>query len=199
MHTFSSARTSVAVALALVALLVTGQRSHATTFVVPYVASNIPVAVVTGTSGTLNFTLDLNDPTLAKDIFGSFSVDLAGPSTVYSVGLLGDTASDGTGPNSLGDAALNPSFEPLPNVTKWYLNVAAAGLPLSIIVTSQLSSFYDLSFIPTLTIEVADGGNLTVSPTPLPGALALFATGAGVYGWFGLRKSRRRSTATAAV
>ncbi len=114
---------------------------------------------MTGTSGQLKFTLDLDDPTLAKDISGSFSADLVGPDHLDrgSVELFGDTAFDGSGPLDLGDASSNPFSAAMPNVTTWFLNVASGDLPLSVVLTTSLFSFNFDSFTPKLTIDVVRG------------------------------------------
>jgi hypothetical protein len=150
------------------------------------------IGTVTGTGGTLTFTLDLDDPTGTKEVSGNFSMALVGPDSLWRgfVSLGGDTQVDGPGPQPLGDAALF-SFGDLENVSGWFLTVGSSDLPLTLTVTSQLDSF--APFHPVLTVDVT--GDLTVSAAavPLPGALALFVGGAGLLGFAGTRRRVRPS------
>jgi hypothetical protein len=150
------------------------------------------VATVTGTGGTLIFTLDLDDPLLTKIIFGSFSVDYFHPSATTSLGLSGDTATDGPfnplGPIPVG--AVTGSV--LANVTTWSLTVGALDLPLDIVVTSILFAFFEDPFTPSLKMELI--GDLAIaSAVPLPAALPLFASGLGALGLLAWRRKRRAS------
>jgi hypothetical protein len=51
----------------------------------------------------------------------------------------------------------------------------------------------------TATNAYFDNIDVTVNQTPLPAALPLFATGLGVMGWFGRRRKRNNTAATAAA
>jgi hypothetical protein len=167
--------------------------SRATQLLFPFL-NNTPstVAIVSGTNGTLNFTLDLNDPTLSKDVAGSFEMDFVSPNgTFASVQLIGDTQSFGLF-QDLGDAASLP-FGGLTNVSLWHLDIPAdlpfglSDLPFSLVVMSQLDSSFP--FMPILTVDAS--GDLGVRATPLPGALGLFASGMGLLGWIGSRRRRK--------
>jgi hypothetical protein len=144
------------------------------------------VATINGSGGHMEFVLDLGDPTLSN-VFGNFSMDIEGPGStpLGSVSLIGGTFLDGAS-QGLGDAAANP-VSGLPNISTWFLDVGPLDLPLSLVVTSQLDTLGD-PLAPLLTVEFSNG-NLQV--TPLPGALALFATGIGVFGLIGSRRKRK--------
>jgi hypothetical protein len=168
---------------------------HAAT-VLPFNNSGVPTVVgtVNGTGGTMNFTLDVDDPA-AFNVFGTFAMDVFGPGNVLlgHIDLSGGPIIDGLGPTDFG--AIDPPgvFGGLPNISLWHLDVAgAAQLPLTLQETAFLTGFDP--FNPVLPGDLT--GDLVLNPVsavPLPGALPLFATGLAALGLIGRRRRARAS------
>jgi hypothetical protein len=185
---------AITYAVALMTLLASHASGNATVLAFDYTNNTQQtVATVTGSNGTLSFTLDLGDPT-ASNVEGDFAMDLVGPGNV----IIGSISLDlgplflGPGPTDFGDIHNTVVTDFLYNFNTWQAVALAAGdLPLSIVVTSQLDTVGD-PFTPILTVT-ADGDLTVVTATPLPGALALFSTGVGVLGLVGARRRRRLS------
>ena len=166
------------------------------------------VATITGTGGTMNFTLDVDDPTLTDQTFsgvnGSFSMDVLGPGDVIlgSISLAGAPYFDGLS-QDFGSIATPPVplVPVLPIESMWSLTVGAPDLPLSLEVTSYLFNLFGpLTYTPVLTVEFT--GNLALtSPNavPLPATLPLFASGLGVLGLLGWRRKRKNKAARVAT
>lgn len=147
------------------------------------------IAIASGTGGTLDFQLSITDG------FGGFTMDAFGPGNVLlgSVALSGDTFFDGVF-QDLGNMATPGGVAGfLPNVSIWSLTVAAADLPLSLVVSSALTSFD--GNIPQLTVTYDTTLQvLPVSEVPLPAAFPLFASALALLGF---ARWRRRRAATA--
>jgi hypothetical protein len=190
---FSAMAAGVTIALSALAAATPSQAATQ----LPFSFNNNPspgtvVGIVSGTNGTLNFTLNVDDPALAKDVAGSFEMDFVSQNgTFASVQVIGDTQSFGAS-QDLGDAALFP-FGGLTNITTWHLDIPAdlpfglSDMPFSLVVMSQLDS--TVPFTPILTVDFT--GDLQVRATPLPAALGLFASGMGLLGWMGSRRRRK--------
>jgi hypothetical protein len=171
-------------------------KSHAATLSFDY-TSGVPnaVATVTGTSGTMNFQLDLNDPTLSN-VFGNFSMDIYGPGSILlgTISLDGGPLIDGIASQDFSNIATPGVNDVLPNVSTWSLTVSGANLPLSLIVTSELDSIGD-PVNPVLTVDFTDDLRVADTTTPLPSALPLFASGLGITLFLSMRRKRRCDTA----
>ena len=190
-----SAPLAITFAIALTALLASQRSSNATTLTFDF-TSGLPstVATITGTSGTMNFTLDLKDPTLSN-VVGNFSMDVIGPgSTVLgSISLLGGPLIDGVASQDFGGIAPPGINDLFPNVSSWHLAVASGGLPLSLVVTSTLDTIGDDLVSPLLTVDFTGDLQLQASATPLPAALPLFATGLGALSLLARRRKRKQA------
>jgi hypothetical protein len=154
------------------------------------------VATIIGDGGTMNFTLDVDDPTLSN-VAGSFSMDVFGPGDVPlgSISLIGAPFADGAF-FDFGSIA-PPTGGGLPNVSLWSLAVGALDLPLTLVVTASLFAF-ESPFAPLLTVEFEGDLRIDVAAVPVPAALPLFGTGLGLLGLMGMRRRRRRSVNTPA-
>jgi hypothetical protein len=191
MLTFSSLRYS-ALAVTILALAgVTSSRAAPIEIAFDY-STNTPstVATITGVNGgQISFSLDVGDPN-QDSVFGNFEIDIVGPgnATLGSVSLIGAPIVDGPFAD-LGDAAANPSGG-LASVSIWTFLADSSGLPLSLIVTSQLDTFGN-PFTPHLTIDLS--GDLQIAQVPVPGALVLFGTGLGMLGMVSARRRRTKA------
>jgi hypothetical protein len=193
-----SRRPAVAAALAggIIALSAATAPSEAVPIPLAFdFTSGLPstVATVVGSGGLMEFSLNVGDPTLSN-VFGNFSMDITGPgsSSLGSVKLIGTPILDGAF-QSLGDAAANPGTNSpigLANLSTWFLNVGPLGLPLDLVVTSQLDTFGE-PFTPLLTVDFI--GDLSAMPSvPLGTSWQLqFATGIGFLILIGSRRMRR--------
>jgi len=82
-----------------------------------------------------------------------------------------------------------PSFSCTANCV---LSLAAGAYDFTVTGNGSASSFYGGSFTYSGT---GAAGSATVAPTPIPGALALFATGLGLLGFWAWTKGRKSSSA----
>jgi len=192
MRYFSTGRTPLAAALALALSVFLGsQRSDAAVLSFDY-TSGIPatIATVTGTGGTMNFTLDLNDPTLSN-VYGNFSMDVYAPGNtlIGTISLDGGPLIDGVASQDFGSIALPGVNDIFPNVSMWSLAVVAANLPLNLVVTSTLNTIGD-PLNPVLTVNFTGDLALAPSAVPLPATLPMLAGGVGI---LALLRSRRAS------
>ena len=135
------------------------------------------VGTVIGTSGTMNFTLELNDPT--GDVFGDFALDVFDSSSniIGKIELAGGPFIDGAS-NDFGDITNPPGVSGgLPDQSLWHLTVSA-GFPLTLLVTSTLTNDLGDPVNAVLTVDFTNDLSLQEpSNVPLPGALALFTSG----------------------
>lgn len=176
-----------------VASLFASERSLAVPLSFDYTTGNpIPVATITGTGGTMDFSLDVADPGLS-DRSGNFAMDVFSPGDVLlgSISLIGAPSLNG-GSFAFGSIAWPPGVAGgLPNISTWSLTVVALDLPLTLVVTSILFDALGNPFAPLLTVDFTGDLALATNAVPLPATLPLFATGIGMMGLLGWRRKRK--------
>jgi hypothetical protein len=149
------------------------------------------VATVSGTGGTMTFTLDVNDPGLT-DRSGNFSMDIFNSGNVLlgSISLAGAPFIDG--PFASFGSIEGGVLGGLSNVSTWSLAVGAPGFPLTLVVTSALFDALENAFNPLLSVDTSGDLVVAANAVPLPGALPLFAAGLALMGVLRWRRSRDR-------
>lgn len=148
--------------------------------------------VVTGDplGGLLTFNLTLNGDYSGPGVFGSFAmgVDTANNSGWSSATLF--ALGGGSGPTPIvptdysGGASL--VLVGVLDSTTWATTILPNDSPIKLTIFSDLSGVF--SDVPTFSYNFTSN---TVSTTPLPAALPLFATGMGLMGWLGWRRRER--------
>ena len=130
-----------------------------------------------GANGFFSMTLDANN-----NLGWSFAILTAGPSTAGSTNYGDFTGPAGfLGPGNITDTSI------------WTVGILAGNFPVNLTITSVFNgSCLDANdcFTPNSTFSYDFTPN-SVSATPLPAALPLFASGMGLMGWMGWRRRRK--------
>jgi hypothetical protein len=139
-------------------------------------------ALTLGQVGNVSPTVSPSDTFIGGDFTASFS-DVLVPTTNRLLARLQISAS-AAAPTTVGTIALVPSL----GTSVEYLN----GLSNTGFLDANLNPISFSSTPGTITVFAASGGQVEPVVVPEPASLTLLAAGAGLLGWWGVRRKRMR-------